>query len=75
MKSVVEQLGTKDFVRIRIGVGGAKDGEDLVDRVIGKVPKAEQKILDDAASEAAEAVKDIIEIGVDNAMNKHNHVS
>ena len=75
MKSVVEQLGTRDFVRIRIGVGGAKDGEDLVDRVIGKVPKAEQKILDEAASEAAEAVKDIIGIGVDNAMNKHNHVS
>ena len=75
MKSVVDQLGTKDFVRIRIGVGSAEDGEDLVDRVIGKVPKAEQEVLDKAAAEAAEAAKDIIICGVDNAMNKHNHKS
>ncbi len=73
MKSVVSELGTKDFIRIRIGVGAAKAGEDLVDRVIGKVPKSEQTLLDEAAREAAEAVKDIIEKGVDIAMNKHNH--
>ena len=75
MKSVVEQLGTKDFVRIRIGVGAAEAGEDLVDRVIGEVPKAERELLQKAAAEAAAAVKDIITIGVDNAMNRHNHVA
>ncbi len=73
MKSVVEQLGTKDFLRIRIGVGAASDGEDLVDRVIGKVPKSEQEALDKAASEAADAVRDIIDLGADIAMNRHNH--
>lgn len=73
MKSVVSELGTKDFVRIRIGVGAAEDGEDLVDRVIGKVPKGEQEMLGEAAREAADAVRDIIELGVDNAMNRHNH--
>ena len=73
MKSVVSELGTKDFVRIRIGVGAAKSGEDLVDRVIGKVPKSEQALLDEAAREAAQAAYDIIEKGVDIAMNRHNH--
>lgn len=75
MKSVVQELGTKDFVRIRIGVGAAEAGEDLVDRVIGEVPAAERELLQKAAAEAAAAVKDIIAIGVDNAMNRHNHVS
>ena len=75
MKSVVEQLGTKDFVRIRIGVGAAEAGEDLINRVIGEVPKAERELLQKAAAEAAAAVKDIITIGVDNAMNRHNHVA
>ena len=75
MKSVVQELGTKDFIRIRIGVGGAEDGEDLVDRVIGRVPEAEQEILGRAAAEAADAVRDIIMDGADNAMNRHNHVS
>ena len=74
MKSVVQELGTKDFIRIRIGVGAAESGEDLVDRVIGKVPKAEQELLQKTAAEAADAVRDIIAIGVDNAMNRHNHV-
>lgn len=75
MKSVVQELGTKDFVRIRIGVGAAESGEDLVDRVIGKVPEAEKKLLQQAAAEAADAVRDIITLGVDNAMNRHNHVN
>ncbi|MBR5045785.1 MAG: aminoacyl-tRNA hydrolase [Oscillospiraceae bacterium] len=75
MKSVIEQLGTKDFVRIRIGVGAAEAGEDLVNRVIGEVPAAERELLQKAAAEAAAAVKDIIAIGVDNAMNRHNHVA
>jgi PTH1 family peptidyl-tRNA hydrolase len=75
MRSVVDEIGTKDFIRIRIGVGAAETGEDLVDRVIGKVPKAEQEILKKAAEDAAAAARDIIAIGVDNAMNKHNHVA
>lgn len=73
MKSVVQELGTKDFIRIRIGVGAAGAGEDLVQRVIGKVPETERALLQKAAEEAAEAVKDILVIGVDNAMNRHNH--
>lgn len=73
MKSVVQQLGITDFPRIRIGIGAAKEDEDVIDRVIGKVPKSEQVMLDEAAKKAAEAAMDIIKIGIDNAMNKHNH--
>ncbi len=71
MKSVVEQLGTRDFPRVRIGVGADKKG-DLIDHVIGKVSKSEQELLDNAASEAAKAVIDILDIGIDTAMNRHN---
>lgn len=74
MKSVVQQLGITDFPRIRIGVGAASSDEDLIDRVIGKVPKDEQVVLDEAAKKAALAVEDIIKLGIDNAMNKHNYV-
>lgn len=73
MKSVVQQLGITDFPRIRIGVGAAGSGEDLVDRVIGKVPKDEQKLLDETCSNAAKAIIDIIKLGIDNAMNVHNY--
>lgn len=72
MKSVVKELGTKEFPRVRIGVGAGSSGEDIVDRVIGKVSKEDQKLLDEAAKAAAEAVEDIIRKGIDNAMNAHN---
>lgn len=75
MRSVVEQLGTKEFARIRIGVGAASADEDLIDRVIGKVPKEEQPILDKAASDAAEAAEDIVRLGIEKAMSRHNHVA
>ena len=75
MKSVVSELGTKEFPRIRIGVGAASSGEDLVDRVIGKVPKEEQEALDKAAAAAADAAEDIIGLGTEIAMSRHNHVA
>ena len=73
MKSVVQQLGVKDFPRIRIGVGAQDADEDLVDRVIGKVPKSEQILLDQAAEKAAKAAEDIVRAGIDIAMNRHNY--
>ena len=73
MKSVVEQLGVKDFPRIRIGVGSQDTGEDLVDRVIGKVPKSEQELLDRSAEAAAKAAAEIVRSGIEIAMNRHNY--
>ena len=46
----------------------------LNNRVIGKVPKDEQRLLDETAKRTADAVKDIIALGIDNAMNRHNYV-
>ena len=73
MKSVVKELGITDFPRIRIGIGAAEEDEDIINRVIGKVPKSEQALLDAAAAKTAEAVQDIIRLGIDNAMNIHNY--
>ncbi|MBR2674287.1 MAG: aminoacyl-tRNA hydrolase [Mogibacterium sp.] len=74
MKSVVSELGTKEFARIRIGVGAASGDEELVDRVIGKVPKEEQPILDKTAAAAAAAAEDIVRLGIEKAMSRHNRV-
>lgn len=73
MKSVVNELGTRAFPRIRIGVGAASKDENLINRVIGKVPKSEQLLLEESAKAAAAAVKDMVTEGIDIAMNKHNY--
>lgn len=74
MKSVVEQLGIKTFPRIRIGVGSLKNGEDIIDRVIGKVPQSEMELLEDTADKACKAAMDIIKYGIDKSMNSNNYM-
>ena len=71
MKSVITELGFKDFPRVRIGIGGSGD-RNLIDYVIGRVSGDELEMLDGMAGLAAAAVTDIIVKGIDNAMNIHN---
>lgn len=70
MKSVVQELGSRKFLRVRVGIGSS-DGS-TIQFVIGKVGKDEQQILNEAAEAAASAAADIIRIGIENAMNIHN---
>lgn len=70
MKSVVQELGSRKFPRVRVGIGSS-DGS-TIQFVIGKVGKDEQQILNEAVEAAASAAADIIRIGIENAMNIHN---
>lgn len=70
MKSVVGELNFRKFPRVRIGIGSS-DGS-TIDFVIGKVGKGEQELLTNASKAAADAVADIVRIGIENAMNIHN---
>ena len=72
MKSVVEELQSTDFARIRVGIGQPEFKSDMINYVIGKVPQEEQKILQQGVEKAAKAVEEILKNGIDIAMNKFN---
>lgn len=72
MKSVIQNISTKDFTRIRVGIGEPKHKNDLINYVIGNIPEEEREILDKATTLAKDAIIEIIKNGVDNAMNKYN---
>ena len=72
MKSVVQELGTEEFTRIRIGIGKPEFEGDAINYVIGAIPKEEEKVLDEGTTKAADAMIEILKIGVDNTMNKFN---
>ena len=72
MKSVVENLRTEDFPRIRVGIGKPMFKEMMIGYVLQKLQGEERNILNEATKEAADAVCDIITYGIDNAMNMHN---
>lgn len=72
MKSMVKELNTTEFPRVRVGTGKQEKIIDLVDYVIGKVSDEEYRKLEEGINKAEEAVEEILKIGIDNAMNKLN---
>lgn len=72
MKSVVAELNSEDFARIRVGIGTPKFKDDSINYVIGAIPEEEVKVLDESATKAADAMISILKDGIDNSMNKFN---
>ncbi|HMP89177.1 MAG TPA: aminoacyl-tRNA hydrolase [Kiritimatiellia bacterium] len=72
LKSLIERLGTTEFARLRIGVGPAPTGRDMVSFVLGKyAPEVKDKVSE-TFGRAAEAVNVWVADGMDKAMNKFN---
>ena len=59
-------------IKIRIGIGKPENKSDMIKYVIGNVSESDKKILDEATTIAKDAVIEILENGVDKAMNKYN---
>ena len=72
MKSVVDNLRTKEFIRVRVGIGTPENKEDMINYVIGAIPKREKEILEESVKKAAQSVIEILDNGIDSAMNKYN---
>ena len=73
LKSIIYQLNSDEFVRIRMGVGAPKnENYDLADYVLGKFSKQEIEILTPTANKAVDAIECIIKSGVSQAMNLYN---
>ena len=71
IQNIIEQLGTENIKRIRIGIG--KPNYDTIDYVLGKPLKEEQVLIDEAIKKAVDALKEILKNNFDSAMNKYNH--
>lgn len=73
IKSIIAQLGTDVFPRIKIGVGERADpDEDLKDHVLGKLSKEDLATLRTSMERAVDAVPYILDGDAETAMNKFN---
>lgn len=72
MKSIIAQMGTQIFDRVRVGVGAKPDGWDLADYVLSRFSKEEEPLIREGISQAVEAVETILGQGVEAAMNRFN---
>lgn len=73
IKSIISELGSQDFPRVKIGVGAKLHPEqDLADWVLSNFSANEEKALSAALEKAGEAALCIIEKGVPESANRFN---
>lgn len=73
IKSIIAQLGSEEFPRVKIGVGEKPTPEyDLAAWVLGSFPAAQEKAVSQALDAAGDAALAIIDLGVPEAMSRFN---
>ena len=73
MASIIEQLGTENFPRLKLGIGRPEhSGQQSADWVLGRFAPGEQETLGELLKTAVEAVKTALTQGIDTAMNRYN---
>lgn len=72
LESVTGVLGTRDYARLRIGVGVAPAGADLSDWVLAEMSAEDEDVVVGLLPELSEAVAVWVEEGIEAAMNRFN---
>ncbi|MBE6036304.1 MAG: aminoacyl-tRNA hydrolase [Clostridiales bacterium] len=72
MRSIVANLKSEGFPRVRVGIGGGDTHGDLAGYVLGGFSKEQKELMEEAVKKAAAAVTCMVTQGVDKAMNRYN---
>jgi peptidyl-tRNA hydrolase, PTH1 family len=71
-RSIIEQLGTSEFARLRVGVGRGDPRRDLADYVLGGFDADERPVVNEAIGRAADAGELFVAEGIEHVMNRFN---
>ena len=72
LKSIEAVLGTREYARLRIGVGPVPPGVDMADFVLSPMKRADEEAVIDRLGVAAEGVRTWLDEGIEAAMSRHN---
>jgi len=70
LRDIMAALGNGDFLRLRIGVGHPGHKDDVIDYVLKKAGKAEQRLIDEAMDRALEVMPLVLEGEMEKAMTR-----
>ncbi|HLM69148.1 MAG TPA: aminoacyl-tRNA hydrolase [Longimicrobium sp.] len=73
LKSIEQTLGTKDYPRLRLGVGQKPEGMDLAAWVLGVMPKSDRKLLEERFPDLVRGVEIWMRDGIEAAMDACNN--
>ncbi len=72
LESIIEQIGTEAFPRLRLGIGSPGEAEDLADYVLRPFEEGEWDVVEEMEKRAALCVRDWVREGILRAMDRHN---
>lgn len=72
MKSIIQELGTTEFPRLRIGIGRPAPGWDVVDWVLAPFGADDLVAINEALTRAVEAIESFLTHGPVKTMSKYN---
>ncbi|MEC7565388.1 MAG: aminoacyl-tRNA hydrolase [Planctomycetota bacterium] len=72
LKDILQQLGSQEIPRLRIGIGQPPPRWDTADYVLGKFTSDEQVVVQQAVERAGDAIADWVEHDATFCMNKYN---
>lgn len=72
VKSIIEQLGTQNFPRLRLGIGRPPGRMDPAAYVLQDFKEPDDAIMEQTVDKAVEAVETFVKHGLTTAMNKFN---
>lgn len=75
MKSIISHLGSKDFPRLRIGIGKSGGGKQTVGYVLGKFAPAEYQLIEEVLYISVKAIELSLKEGIEQSMNRYNGFS
>jgi peptidyl-tRNA hydrolase, PTH1 family len=72
LRSIIEQFGSIEFARLRVGVGRGDPRRDLADHVLAGFDADERPAVDEAIARAADASELFAAAGIEQVMNRFN---
>lgn len=72
LQSIIDEIGTNNFVRVRVGIGRSCNKGEVVDYVLSGFSDDEIPVVDEVVGKAADAVRMLLDEGAARAMNTFN---
>jgi peptidyl-tRNA hydrolase, PTH1 family len=75
LESIEQHLASREFARLRIGIGRQDSGREITSYVLGKFDSTENELLEKVLDRASNQVETWLEAGIEKAMNQFNGVA
>ena len=72
IRNIIDQMGTDQFYRIKVGIGEKPSGWDLADYVLGKFNEEDLPAMDEGMDKAVKGVELMLSRGIAEAANRIN---